>query len=67
MSGTDGTSSTAVAVRPAFRAARQAEPIPKATVRSVAEVGRRIRGRIGISLMSTVRKVIEVPVTQSCG
>ena len=54
MSGTLGTSSIASVLRPAISAARYVEPIPKATVAALAESGRRISGRIGISLASTV-------------
>ena len=47
-------------------AARNAEPIPNATVAALLESGRSISGRIGISLASTVSRVIAVPVTNSC-
>ncbi len=46
---------------------RNAEPIPKATVRALVESGRSISGRIGMSFASTVSRVIEVPVTHSSG
>ena len=48
-------------------AARNAEPIPNATTRARVESGRAMSGRIGISLASTVRSVIDVPPTHSSG
>ncbi len=48
-------------------AARNAEPIPKATTSARDESGRAMSGRIGISFASTVSNVIDVPPTQSSG
>ena len=48
-------------------AERNAEPIPNATTRARSESGRAMSGRIGISLASTVRSVIDVPATHSSG
>ena len=65
MSGTVGTSSIPSVFRPAIRAPRNAEPIPNATVAALADSGRSMSGRIGISLASTVSRVMAVPVTHS--
>ena len=51
---------------PATSEARNAEPIPNAIVSSAFEAGRRMSGRTGMSFASTVSRVIDVPVTQSC-
>ncbi len=67
MSGTLGTSSTASVCRPAISAPRNAEPIPNATTSAFRAAGRAISGRTGISLASTVSRVMDVPATQSCG
>ena len=48
-------------------AERNAEPIPNATTRARFDSGRAMSGRIGISLASTVRSVIDVPPTHSSG
>ena len=48
-------------------AARNAEPIPKATTSARVDSGRAMSGRIGISLASTVSSVIDVPATHSSG
>ena len=48
-------------------AERNAEPMPNATTRARSESGRAMSGRIGISLASTVRSVIDVPPTHSSG
>jgi hypothetical protein len=50
-----------------MRAARYAEPIPNATTSARLDSGRAMSGRIGMSLASTVRSVIEVPATHSSG
>ncbi len=47
-------------------AARYAEPIPKATTAAVFAAGRAIKGSTGMSLASTVSRVMEDPVTQRC-
>ena len=48
-----------------MRAPRNADPIPNATTSASFDSGLAMSGRIGISLASTVRRVIDVPATQS--
>ena len=45
---------------------RKPEPIPKQTINASFASGRTMSGRITISLASTVRAVIDAPVTHSC-
>ena len=67
MSGTVGTSSTTSVRSPAMRAERKAVPIPNATTSARSDCGRAMSGRIGMSLASTVSRVIDVPATHSSG
>ena len=50
-----------------MRAERKAVPIPKATTSARSDCGRAMSGRIGMSLASTVSRVIDVPATHSSG